>query len=411
VDRCHQAGLGVLLDWVPSHFAKEGHGLGIFDGAHLFEHADPRQGESSWGSYVFNYGRHEVRNFLIASALFWVGVYHLDGFRLDAVASMLYLDFGRERGAWLPNAIGGRENLEAIDFLRRLNTTLHERFPGILTCAEESTVWPKVTHPVAEGGLGFDIKWNMGWMNDILYYMELEPVHRRYHQSALTFSFHYASFEHYLLPLSHDEVIHLKHSLLDKMPGDTWQKFANLRLLLGHMWAHPGKKLLFMGGEFGQWGEWAYARSLDWHLLQADDHHRRLQDFVRALNTFYAAEPALHEQDFSAQGFAWIDGNDDRHSVVAFLRYARDRANFLVVVGNYTPVVRPGYRIGVPAAGAYVEVLNSDASAYGGSGVANALPRAAAPVPSTGHPYSITLTLPPLGIVVLRPQAATTPPR
>ena len=402
VDRCHQAGLGVLLDWVPAHFAMEGHGLGVFDGTHLFEHADARQGQHiPWGTYVFNYGRNEVRNFLIGSALYWIEVHHIDGLRVDAVAAMLYLDYGRPPGTWVPNQYGGRENLAAIDFLQKMNTILHEHHPGVLTCAEESTTWPHVTRPASEGGLGFDMKWNMGWMHDVLAYIEHEPIHRRYHQGTLTFSFHYAFSEHYLLPLSHDEVVHLKKSLLSKMPGDTWQQFANLRLLLGYMGVHPGKKLLFMGGEFGQWTEWAYHRSLDWHVLQ-QEHHQRLQDWVRAVNMFYAAEAALYELDFSEKGFAWIDGSDELHSVVAFLRYARDRRNFLVVVANFTPAVRHEYRIGVPVQGNYVEVLNSDATAFGGSGVLNSAPLQASDIPSTGHPHSIMLTLPPLAIVILR---------
>ena len=404
VDRCHQAGLGVLLDWVPSHFAREGHGLGIFDGAHLYEHADPRQGESAWGSYVFNLARHEVRAFLVGSALFWCDLYHLDGFRVDAVASMLYLDFGREPGGWAPNQYGGRENLEAIEFLRAFNTVLHEVHPGVLTCAEESTAWPGITHQVAEGGLGFDIKWNMGWMNDMLDYVERDPIYRSHHQNGLTFSFHYAFSEHYILPLSHDEVIHLKKALLAKMPGDTWQRLANLRLLYGYMYAHPGKKLLFMGGEFGQWNEWAYHRSLDWHLLQYDDH-RQLQAYVRAVNGLYSGQPSLHEGDFSPAGFRWIDGGDAAHSVVAFLRYAAAPDDMTAVVANFTPLVRHRYRVGVPRPGRYVEVFNSDATEFGGSGVVNTQPLLAEETPSTGHPYSLTLTLPPLAILYLRPTA------
>ena len=409
VDYCHRHGLGVLLDWVPSHFAKEGHGLGYFDGTHVYEHADPRQGETSWGSYVFNLGRYEVMTFLLSSAHYWLREYHVDGFRVDAVASMLYLDFGREEGQWLPNRHGGRENLEAIEFLRRFNRMVHRHHPGALTCAEESTAWPGVTHPIEQGGLGFDLKWNMGWMNDTLRYLERDPIYRAHHQNEITFSFTYAHSERYILPLSHDEVVHLKHALVEKPPGDQWQRFATLRALFAWMWAHPGKKLLFMGGEFAQYHEWTEAAALEWHWLEAGWvpeeerlRHRQVQALVRELNRLYAAEPALYQRDVAPEGFAWINGSDAAHSVVAVLRRAADPDDAIAVVSNWTAVPRHGYRIGVPAAGTWTELLNSDAERWGGSGVGNAASLAARAEPWDGYPYSLELTLPPLGVLWLK---------
>jgi len=406
VDRCHQAGLGVLLDWVPAHFPKDVHGLARFDGTHLYEHADPRRGEQpDWGTLVFNFGRHEVRSFLTSNALFWVDRYHIDGLRVDAVASMLYLDYSREHGQWEPNRYGGRENLEAVDFLCHVNAVIHEEFPGVLTIAEESTAWPRVTGPVEEGALGFDLKWNMGWMHDTLDYFALDPIYRRDHQNDLTFSMMYAFSEHFMLPLSHDEVVHLKRPLLDKMPGDLWQKFANLRALYGYMWAHPGKKLLFMGGEFGQGREWNYAQSLDWHLLdlagEAGDKHRALQSYVAALNKMYQERPALYEVDFDWQGFEWVDFTDAEGSVLSFLRRSRDGADSLLFVFNFTPVVREGYRVGLPEAGTYREVFNSDGETYGGSGVTNDAALQTKEVSWHGQPFSAGLRLPPLAMLVL----------
>jgi len=406
VDRCHQAGLGVLLDWVPAHFPKDAHGLARFDGTHLYEHADPRRGEQpDWGTLVFNYGRHEVRSFLTSNALFWVDRYHIDGLRVDAVASMLYLDYSREHGQWEPNRYGGRENLEAIDFLRHVNAVIHEEFPGVLTIAEESTAWPRVTGPVEDGALGFDLKWNMGWMHDTLDYFALDPIYRCDHQNDLTFSMMYAFSEHFMLPLSHDEVVHLKRSLLDKIPGDLWRKFANLRALYGYMWAHPGKKLLFMGGEFGQRREWNYAQSLDWHLLdmsgEAGDRHRGLQSFVKALNGMYQERSALHQVEFDWQGFEWVDFTDAKSSVLSFLRRSRDGTDSLLFVFNFTPVVREGYRIGLPQTGTYREVFNSDAETYGGSGVTNDDALSAEEVPWHGQPFSAGLRLPPLAMLAL----------
>jgi 1,4-alpha-glucan branching enzyme len=406
VDYCHQHGIGVFLDWVPSHFSPEGHGLGYFDGTHCYEHADPRKGmHLGWGTFIFNYGRHEVLTFLLSSAYYWLREYHVDGFRVDAVASMLYLDYDREEGAWLPNRDGGRENLEAIDFLRRFNDMVHQHHPGALTSAEESTIWPGVTHPTEQGGLGFDLKWNMGWMHDTLEYVARDPINRKYHHNEITFSFTYAFSERYILPLSHDEVIHLKRSLIGKMPGDTWQRFATLRALFAFMFAHPGKKLLFMGGEFAQWHEWDYARSLDWHLLDGDAGrpHRQVQEFVTRLNRLYAAEPALHERDTLPEGFAWIDGSDADNSVVAILRRAARPEDAIAVVANWTPVPRERYPIGVPSAGRWVELLNSDTTEYGGSGMGNPAGVVAEPTPLDGYAYSLTLTLPPLAVLWLKP--------
>jgi 1,4-alpha-glucan branching enzyme len=403
VDHCHQHGVGVILDWVPAHFPKDGHGLAFFDGTHLYEHADPRQGEQrDWGTKIFNFGRNEVRNFLINSALFWLNKYHIDGLRVDAVASMLYLDFSREPGEWLPNRYGGRENLDAIDFLRRFNELTHAEAPGVLTIAEESTAWPMITRPTYTGGLGFDLKWNMGWMHDTLSYMQKDPIFRTYHQNQISFSLIYAFSENFVLPFSHDEVVHLKRSMLDKMPGDLWRKFANLRALYAYMTGHPGKKLLFMGGEIGQWAEWSEARSLDWHLLQWREH-QQLQDFVGELNHLYRREPALYEVDTSWEGFQWIDLSDAAQSIISFYRRAADPDNLLVFVCNFTPVPRLGYRVGLPIVGVYQEILNSDWQHFGGSGVGNGGQIQAERFPWQSCGFSAPLNLPPLGVVVLKP--------
>lgn len=409
VDACHQANIGVILDWVPAHFPRDEHGLSFFDGTHLYEHSDPRRGaHPDWGTLIFNYGRHEVAQFLISNALFWLDKYHIDGLRVDAVASMLYLDFSREHGQWLPNRLGGRENLEAIEFICRFNEQVHTEFPGVLTIAEESTAWPGVTRPVSEGGLGFDLKWNMGWMHDTIKYFKNDPIHRAFHHGALTFSLLYAFSERFMLPFSHDEVVHLKKSMLDKMPGDLWQKFANLRLLYGYQWAHPGKKLLFMGGEIGQWREWSETRSLDWHLLE-DSKHQQLQEWVRQLNHFYQENPSLYEDDNSWQGFNWIDLQDALHSILAFARIAPQSGDLTLVVCNFTPVVRQGYRLGVPKAGKYTEVLNSDSAVFGGGNVINQGEFEATPTPWYNQPFSIELTLPPLGTIFLKPKPETPP--
>ena len=402
VDHLHARGIGVLLDWVPAHFPRDPHGLAYFDGTYLFEHADPREREHpDWGTRVFNYGRREVANFLIGSALFWLERYHADGLRVDAVASMIYRDYSRKPGEWVPNAYGGRENLEAIAFLKRLNEVVYGTHPGAVTIAEESTAWPMVSRPVHLGGLGFGYKWNMGWMHDMLDYLHHEPVHRKFHHNQLTFGMLYAWSENFVLPLSHDEVVHGKGSLIAKMPGDEWQRFANLRLLYAFMWAYPGKKLLFMGGEFGQSGEWSHDRSLDWHLLGMGPYHRGLQRLVGDLNRLYRAEPSLHQQDCEPEGFAWMDCSDAEQSVVAFARFARDRARPTVCVCNFTPVPRYGYRVGVPVHGLYREVLNSDSGFYGGSDVGNGGVVHSDPIPWHGQPHSLLLTLPPLGAVWL----------
>ncbi len=404
VDRCHQAGIGVILDWVPGHFPKDAHGLANFDGTSLYEHSDPRQGEhKEWGTLIFNYGRNEVRNFLIANALFWFEQYHIDGLRVDAVASMLYLDYSREPGEWLPNIHGGRENLEAIHFLKRFNEVSYERFPGIMTIAEESTAWPGVSRPTYLGGLGFGFKWNMGWMHDFLTYMQKDPVHRRFHQGDITFSLIYAFHEHFALVLSHDEVVHGKGSLIDKMPGDTWQKFANLRMFYAWMYAHPGKKLLFMGGEFGQWREWNHNQSLDWHLMERPEHDG-LRRLVQHLNYVYKHEPALHDQDDSYEGFEWIDFHDSDNSVIAFKRKSRD-GEMLVFVINATPVVREYYRIGVNGDGWYEEIINTDAATYGGSNAGNFGGTNSEAVPWQGKSHSILLRLPPLAVVGFKRRA------
>jgi 1,4-alpha-glucan branching enzyme len=404
VDVLHRHGIGVILDWVPSHFPDDPHGLARFDGTHLYEHADPRLGfHPEWKSAIFNYGRHEVRAFLASSAHFWLEKYHIDGLRVDAVASMLYLDYGRRAGEWIPNAYGGKENLEAIEFLKQLNAGIGRDFPDTRTIAEESTAWPQVSRPVHAGGLGFSMKWNMGWMHDTLDYFAHDPIHRRYHHSELTFSLWYAFSENFVLPLSHDEVVYGKRALVDKMPGDRWQKFANLRLLLGYMWTHPGKKLLFMGGEFGQWREWHHDRQLDWELTQEADH-AGVQHWLRDLNRVYRDTAALHEVDFSPSGFQWIDMHDSDDSVITYLRVAADGSPVLVAC-NFTPVVREAYRVGVPLPGRWSEVLNSDAPFYGGSGVGNLGGAQSQPTPWHGRAQSLMLTLPPLGFLLLAPEA------
>lgn len=405
VDYCHQHGIGVILDWVPAHFPKDGHALSYFDGTHLYEHADPRQGEHpDWGTYIFNYGRNEVRNFLLANALFWLKEYHIDGLRVDAVSSMIYLDFGRKHGEWIPNEYGGRENLAAIAFMRELNELLHGEFPGAMTIAEESTAWPMVSRPIYLGGLGFTLKWNMGWMHDVLDYMKQNPIYRRYHHNKLTFSIMYAFSENFVLSLSHDEVVHLKGSMIGKMAGDWWQKFASLRLLHGYQYTHPGKKLTFMGQEFGQWAEWSEARSLDWHLLELPTH-QGVQAWVADMNRFYQEQPALWEHDFDPHGFEWIEANDAEQSVFSYIRYADDRTDFLVIACNFTPVPRYGYRLGVPEAGHYVELLNSDAGAYGGGDVGNHGGLDSESIFWHEQPQSLNLTVPPLGIVILKLKA------
>jgi 1,4-alpha-glucan branching enzyme len=400
VERAHDAGIGVLIDWVPGHFPTDAHGLAHFDGTALYEHADPRQGfQPDWNTLIFNFGRNEVANYLIANALFWLDAYHIDGLRVDAVASMLYLDYSRKAGEWIPNRYGGRENLDAIAMLQRMNTDAYGAYPGIITVAEESTAWPGVSRPVDAGGLGFGYKWNMGWMHDTLAYLHEDPINRRYHQDQLTFSFVYAFSENYVLPLSHDEVVHLKGSLLGKMPGDDWQRFANLRALYGYLFAHPGKKLLFMGGEFAQDREWNHDHSLDWHLLD-DARHAGIQTLVRDLNHVYRELPALYERDAEAEGLEWITSDRDE-SVVAFARRGRADDALAVAVTNFTPVPREGYRIGVPRAGTYVEALNTDAEHYGGSGVTNER-RVAEPIGAHGKPYSFAFRLPPLATVIFR---------
>ena len=398
VDACHQNNIGVILDWVPAHFPKDEHGLGFFDGTHLYEHADPRKGaHPDWGTYIFNYGRNEVTQFLVSNALFWLDKYHIDGLRVDAVASMLYLDFSRAPGEWVPNRFGGRENIEAINFIRRFNASVKKNYPDAITLAEESTSWPGVTKPVEEDGLGFTFKWNMGWMHDSLQYFSSDPVYRSYQHGTLTFSLLYAFSENFVLPFSHDEVVHLKKNMLDKMPGDTWQKFANLRALYGYQWSHPGKKLLFMGTEFGQWREWSEARSLDWHLLDQDAKHRQLQHFLRTLNQLYSSETALHTDSKAWDGFQWVDLLDGHRSVLAYARIAPETHETILVVCNFTPVVRYNYRLGVRKAGSYVEILNSDAAEFGGSNVTNSI-QDSTPTPWHDQDNSILFTLPPLAV-------------
>ncbi|MBP83305.1 MAG: 1,4-alpha-glucan branching enzyme [Verrucomicrobiales bacterium] len=401
VDRCHQKGIGVIVDWVPAHFPKDDHGLGCFDGTALYEHADPRQGEhTDWGTLIFNYGRNEVRNFLISNAMYWLKEFHIDGLRVDAVASMLYLDYSRKEGQWVPNRFGGRENIEAIEFLRELNKACYDENPGIMTIAEESTAFPGVSRPVDSGGLGFGFKWNMGWMNDSLSYMSHEPIHRKYHHGMATFSMIYAYHENYVLVLSHDEVVHGKGSVVQKMPGDRWQQMANLRFFFAWMFAHPGKKLLFQGLDFGQSGEWDYAQSLPWDLLEYAEH-KGIQQLVKDLNRLYTSEPALHELDHAPEGFEWIDHDDAKHSLFSFIR--RDRSSeAIVVVVNATPVPRIGYRLGVPEGGFYEEIFNSDSQVYGGSDIGSG-----GGIPATEHPahdraQSIQVDIPPLGTVLFK---------
>jgi 1,4-alpha-glucan branching enzyme len=404
VDQLHQAGIGVVIDWVPAHFPRDAHGLRRFDGTALYEHADPRQGEHrDWGTLIFNYGRHEVRNFLLSNALFWLDKYHIDGLRVDAVASMIYLDYSREEGDWIPNQYGGRENLEAISLLKEFNEQVHLQFPGALTIAEESTAWPGVSQPTYLGGLGFSLKWNMGWMNDTRTYIRHEPIHRQYHHDELTFSLIYAFHENFILPLSHDEVVHGKGSLLDQVPGDLWQKFANLRLLYSYMWTHPGKKLLFMGGDFGQWREWNYDTSLQWDLLQWETH-QGLQQCVADLNKLMRSEPALYELDFEGSGFEWVDCHNYHESILSYIRKAKDPEDFLVIACNFTPVPRQKYHLGVPRAGWYQEIFNSDSSYYAGSNMGNFPGIMAEASEAHGRPASLNVTLPPLGVVVLKPE-------
>ncbi len=402
VDRCHQSNIAVILDWVPAHFPKDGHGLNYFDGTHLYSHEDPRQGEHpDWGTMIFNYARNEVRNFLLANALFWLKHYHIDGLRVDAVSSMIYLNFSREDGDWIRNEYGSHENLGALAFLREFNELAHAEAPGAVTIAEESTSWAMVSHPTYVGGLGFTLKWNMGWMHDTLKYMQLDPVHRRFHHHQITFVSLYAFSENFVLPLSHDEVVHMKGSLIGKMPGDYWQKFAGLRLLFGYQYTQVGKILNFMGNEIAQFNEWSEARSLDWHLLDYEKHEQ-MQAWVRDLNHFYREQPALWQVDFGAEGFRWIEANDADQGVYSYIRYAEDRDDFLIIALNCTPVVRDQYRLGAPAAGFYREALNSDAEAYGGSNVGNFGGVDSHDVASHGFPYSISLRLPPLGALILK---------
>ena len=405
VDHLHAEGIGVILDWVPAHFPKDFPGLAFFDGTHLYEHADPRQGEHrDWSTLIFNFGRCEVSNFLLASALFWLETYHIDGLRVDAVASMLYLDYSRKEGEWIPNKHGGRENIDAIEFLRNLNTRVHALFPGAFTLAEESTAWAGVSRPTYVGGLGFTFKWDMGWMHDTLAYMAHEPVHRKWHHDQLTFRTMYAWSENFMLPLSHDEVVHMKGSLIGKMPGDWWQKMANLRLLFANQWANPGKKLLFMGCEFGQWREWSEARSLDWHLLDFPTH-MGLKTWVRDLNRLYREFPAMYDMDTDGRGFRWIDCNDSDHSVISFLRVSANPTEKPVLfVFNYTPVPRHAYRVGVPWGGFWHERLNSDSAIYGGSGIGNLGGREAYGESWQGQPNCLELELPPLSCMAFVPE-------
>jgi 1,4-alpha-glucan branching enzyme len=402
IDRLHQRGIGVILDWVPSHFPTDEWALGFFDGTHLYEHSDPRLGlHKDWDSLIFNYGRHEVRSFLLSSALFWLDRYHADGLRVDAVASMLYLDYSRKEGEWIPNAYGGRENIEAVEFLRRFNTEVYRASPDVQTIAEESTSWPAVSRPTYLGGLGFGLKWDMGWMNDTLRYMGLDPVHRKFHHNQLTFRMIYAFHENFVLPLSHDEVVYGKGSILGRMPGDLWQKFANLRLLLAYQFAQPGKKLLFMGTEFGQWSEWTHDGSLDWHLLGYQSHHQ-VQRWVADLNHVYRNEKALHELDCDSSGFEWVDCNDADQSMLSFLRKSASGTEAILVVLNFTPVPRLDYCVGVPWAGSWKEILNSDAGHYGGADLGNLGETMSQPVPTHGRPHSVRLTVPPLGAIFLK---------
>jgi 1,4-alpha-glucan branching enzyme len=407
VDYLHERGIGVILDWVPAHFPTDEHGLAYFDGTHLYEHSDPRQGmQREWNTMLFNFGRNEVRNFLISNALFWLERYHIDGLRTDAVASMLYLDYARQPGDWIPNRYGGRENLEAIEFLRTLNERVYQENPRATTIAEESTAWPMVSKPTYLGGLGFGFKWNMGWMHDTLSFMSKDPIYRIFHHTQITFSLMYAFSENFILPLSHDEVVYGKGSMLRKMPGDEWQKFANLRLLYGYMYGHPGKKLLFMGNDFGQWNEWNHDSSLDWNLLAEGSRHKQLQRWVRDLNTLLRGERALYELDSDAAGFEWIDCNDISRSVLSFLRKGYRPEDTLLFVCNFTPVPRPNYRVGAPGGGFWKEILNSDAPLYGGSGQGNMGGVEASPLPMHGRPWSLSITAPPLGVVAFKAERA-----
>ena len=404
VDQCHQNAIGVILDWVPAHFPKDSHSLARFDGTALFEHEDPKKGaHPEWGTYIYNYGRREVSNYLIANALFWLDKYHIDGLRVDAVASMLYLDYSRKEGEWIPNCYGGRENLEAIEFLRHANSIIYDLYPNTLMIAEESTSFYGVSKPADQGGLGFGYKWNMGWMNDILSYFEKDPIYRKFHHNALTFSIMYAFSENFLLPLSHDEIVHGKRSLLDKMPGDHWQKFANLRLLFTYMWMHPGKKLLFMGGEFGQYNEWYCKRSLDWHLLEENDKHRKLLSFFRELNSIYLENPSLYELDFGHEGFSWLDHEDRDRSIISFVRYAHNRQDHLVGVFNFTPETHEGYRIGLPSDTPYVELFCSDSSRFGGSGASSGATINPGNEPFAQARFSAKVKVPPLCGLILKP--------
>ena len=404
VDRCHQSGIGVILDWVPAHFAKDAHGLRMFDGTHLYEHADPRQGEHrDWGTLIFNFGRTEVVNFLLSNALYWCEEFHIDGLRVDAVASMLYLDYSRNDGDWIPNKYGGRENLEAIQFLKRFNEVVHEAFPGCISMAEESTSWPMVSKPSYLGGLGFDFKWNMGWMNDTLEYIQKDPIHRKYHHHKLTFSMMYAFSENFVLPFSHDEVVHLKKAMLTKMPGDEWQRFANLRILYAYQYAHPGKKLLFMGSEFGQWGEWNSEEELHWALL-GNLAHAQLKDFISTLNQVYRTTSSLFEVDFDWTGFQWIDLHDADHSILSFARYSKNREQYVICIFNFTPVVYHDYKVGVPDVGMYKTLINSDDNRFGGSGIGSEIYHSKEGE-MHGQPAYLPLMLPPLGAIILEKQS------
>lgn len=402
IDQLHQAGIGVILDWVPSHFPTDEHGLGYFDGTHLYEYPDPRKGfHPDWKSLIFNFCRNEVRAFLISNALYWLDKYHIDGLRVDAVASMLYLDYSRKEGEWIPNEYGGRENLEVISFLKEFNDAVHHHYPDVLTIAEESTAWPGVTQPTSSGGLGFDMKWMMGWMHDTLDYFQKEPLYRSYHQNQLTFSLVYAFAEKFVLPLSHDEVVYGKHSLINKMPGDNWQQFANLRLLYGYMYGHPGAKMIFMGGEFAQRHEWQHDFSLDWHETESSDH-KGVQKWVQQLNAFYKEQPSLYQYNYSAEGFEWIDVSDSVNSVISWIRKGTNEQDNLIYIANFTPMVHENYRVGVPLMGKYEEILNSDDLKYGGSNVLNAGQLETYPIPIHSKSHSLILTLPPLSVIVLK---------
>jgi 1,4-alpha-glucan branching enzyme len=408
IDYLHQNGIGVILDWVPAHFPKDEAGLGYFDGSHLYEHADPRQAEQpDWNTFVFNYGRNEVQTFLTSNALFWFDKYHIDGLRVDAVASMLYLDYGKREGQWIPNQYGGKENIEAIHFLRAVNEHVYETFPDVMMIAEESTSWPQVSRPTYLGGLGFGLKWNMGWMHDMLDYMSQDPIFRSYHHNLITFCLAYAFSENFVLPFSHDEVVYGKGSMLRKMPGDDWQKFANLRLLYGFMFGHPGKKLLFMGDEFGQWSEWNHEAGLEWHLLK-NPLHAGLQRWVRDLNTLYRGLTSLHEFDFNPTEFEWVDCKDSQRSIVSFLRRGSRPDDLILFVCNFTPVVRENYRVGVPLEGSWKEILNSDAPLYGGSGQGNFGGLTTIPLPIHGRPFTLNMRLPPLGVLAFQPDSQST---